>query len=591
MSFTIKCPQCSVSLKASRAPAPEKLMQCPKCTHWFTPQEAGIQSAKPLPVIPMESVPQPQSQSKSRSAFGLWIGSGIAAILFMSIGATGAYLFFRPANDALVTSAEPRVTAKVEPPIVEKKVEVKAPAPAPTEGDKNREAFKGLMSNANVANQLKSYEEAVAGYAEALKLFPDDAEARKKFAETKTALEAVVKARKDQQLAETEAAALIKKGDDSLGRNEFAAAADFYKQALAKTPASQEAVNKMVAAQGRVVAEDGEKKKLEDFDKHILAGKAALKEKKTVDAIKEISAAARILPDDPLPPELLKEAEKQIAQAKNENNKKDDLQALLNQAAALKNMKKWDEAKAAYEQVLRLSPSDATALKGLQDINAGMQATQSDIDRQLKSAYDNLRAGRIDQAMEQYREIARQYPSNLAAQQALQAAQLVLQNRIIYYQLLDQALQAMRSLRYAEAVQLYNRLLQLVPGDPYIIGMLTDAQRLLDLQIRASREYDALINQANALKNSRRFAEAARTYAAALQLSKQPPLAPNPALPGMIRYNEAMSLADAALKSGRWADAVNAYTAALREIPNDPMASAGLTTAQNALRQSQVKKK
>ena len=583
MSFTIKCPQCDVSLKASRSPVPGKLIQCLKCAHWFTPLEAGIQAAKPLPVIPTQT---PTTKPNHRSALGLWVGAGVAAILFMGIGATGTYLFFRPAAETVAAVQETRVSeVSVDEPKVEKSKE-------PTE-DKKVADFKSLMSGAKFAAQLKSYEEAVAGYAEALKLFPDAADAKKNLAESKTALDAVVKSRKDQQLAETESAALLKKGDEALGRSDFAAASEFYKQALAKTPASQEAVNKMVAVQGRVVraapAGEDEKKKLEDFDKHILAGKAALKANKTVEAIQEITAAARILPDDPLPPELLKEAEKQIAQAKNDNNKKDDLQQMLTQASGLKNLKKWDEAKAAYEQVLRLAPGDPTAIKGLQDVAAGLQATQSDVDRQLKGAYDNLIAGRIDQAIQQYRDIARNYPSNASAQQALQAAELVLRNRNLYYQTLGLASQSMQSLRFGDAIQFYSTILQSVPGDSYVLGLLREAQRLLDLQMRAKREYDAIINQSIGQMRAQRYTEAARGFTMALQMSK-PPLTVDPALVNMIRYSEAMAAGDAALKSGRWADAVNFFTQALNANPNDPMAMVGLTRARTAVAGQNKKK-
>jgi tetratricopeptide (TPR) repeat protein len=564
MSITITCPDCRATLKANKTPRSDKLMQCLKCGHRFTLTDSLAKSSAII-AAPLLVPRSPATRGRRTAVVGV-------AVLFLAVvGVAGAYFASRPSP----TPEKSLAIAEVKVPTPEPRVEPKAESKEDPELEQRRERFTQLMIDAGIATQLRKHEAAITAYADALLLFPDNADVRDKLTEARANQE---KARLDLERVQTETAALLKQGQAALDGNQFTAAADFFKLALEKSPTNDEAAQKLVEAQSRLQQAVADKKALEDFDNHILAGKAALKAGRPADALRDFTAANKILPKDPLPPELIKEAETQLVQVKNPDDRKKQYENLLDQASRFQKLKKLDEAEDSYRQALKLYPNDPVALRGLESTQKSLKLARADVTKLLKQANNSLSAGQLADAIGFLRNAEALMPTHPDVVRALRAIALIQQNQIAYFQAIQQANTAMALRRYGDALIAYSAALAIVPNDPLATVGAIDAQRGLQIQNVRQIEYDALVNQGVALLKAQRYAEAARTLESALRLVR-PPAIVDPQIQSLTLYADAMAQGLAALHARQFPLAAQMFQRALVALPGDLAAQSGLQKA------------
>ncbi len=577
MSFTITCPDCRATLKANKVPRPDKLMQCLKCGQRFTLADSVSAATAPPTVL------LPPSRSPMRPR--LWIA--VAAIVVVAaVGFGGVFVASRRVVDlpavadfAKVETKEPQPEPKPEvkpEPKVEPKEDVELAA--------RREKFTYLMIDAGIATQLRKHDEAVSAYTEALKLFPEDAEVERKLGDSRVAFEAQDKARRDLEQIQADAAALVKNGQAALDRDQFPAAIEFFKQALGKSPTNDEAAEKLALAQNRLQKADAEKKLLEDFDRHILAGKAAMQAGRSVDAVREFAAAGKLLPNDPLPPELLKDAETQAARnVNNQVDRKKQYQTLVDQAGAYMRDKNLESADDAYRQALKLFPDDPIAQRGLNDIQKTLKKARTDVANLIAQAQGAISQGQIPAAALFLREADKIMPKNPDLVRAWRAVELIQANQPFYYQAINRAILAMSLHKYGEALVAYSDALIVAPNDTQATLGVLAAKGAIENLNRRKRDYDALVNQGVLLLKSQRYVEAAKSLETAEKLSR-PPLLADPQVESLARFAEAMVQGITALNNRQFPQAVQAFETALSKLPNDPAAKAGLQKAKSSLK-------
>lgn len=581
MSTTITCPKCWTVLKANKTPPPDKLMQCLRCHHRFTLQDMTVATAVTAPgTAPLPVAPPPHAPSKLHLVVG-------AAALLVALAIGGTLWWIRstpsPNPDVASTAAPLPKTDDLPPP---KSTVKAAPPKVDPEAAERKQKFVQLMINGGIAQQLKHWDEAAVAYTEAAKIQPDDDEVQQKLAEVKEGQAAVAKAKLAQEDASKEAAVLVEKGQEALGRKQPASALEFFKLALAKSPTDSDAARLLTEAQQLVQADEARKAKLEKFDEHILTGKAALRTNEPFKAMTEFLAAGRLLPEDPLPAELLKEAEQQLGKFKDKDARKKEVDNLVTRGKDFFKRKKLEDALDSFQQALKLDPTNQDAQKGLADTQAALNGAQAPVKQVIANAANQIRAGQVQDALSTYQNGLQLYPGNNSILQAMQIAQLIQTNAAVYYDALNRGIAALKVQRFADAVGAFSAALSIVPNDPIALDGLLQAERGLQAQNVIKTQYDSLVNLA--LTNIRigHYAEAARDLSRAQALVR-PPLVPDPQVQSLLRYADAMGRGMAALQARLWTDAITFFTAALREQPNDPAAQTGIQHA----RQGMLRKK
>jgi tetratricopeptide (TPR) repeat protein len=613
MSVTITCPKCRAGLKANRLPPANQSIQCVRCKHRFAPSAGSIHetaiSGNTVPADGVQAGKSPKAKSvaakskagpkitapinspvKRPAASGLrWHHAAIAAVVGLVLvgGVAGSWWLAQPQAETSVAQSK---TSESTPPKAAPKAEPKPePKPEPVakadpDREKRQEKFISLMFAGGKAQQLKKWDDALAAYADAQKIYPDNAELQKNLEDVKTAKSEAQKAAADAEALKAEVVKLTGEAKRFLELNQPTEAKKLLDVALSKLPEDPDATKFLADAKASIDAADP-KKIGEKFDTHILAGKAALKANQPADAIREFLAAKELMPNDPLPPDLIREAEKALVLAKNEKPavKKSDFQLLLEKAKELTNDKKYKAAEGAYQQALQLQPGDADATAGLAAVQALMTAGQGDAKKLQAQADQALRNKQVSDAINLYQQALAADPNNADLQRMLQLARLIQVNQAAYYQAVASGTQAMIDRRYGDAVIAFQAALSIAPGDPYVSGNLLQAQNAVIALAQMQQNYQNLTAQASAALRAQQYSRALALLQQAAA-SIRPPLTVDATTQAMANYADAMAKATSAMNSNRFQEAINWFQAALRASPGDNFANFGLQQAQQKLR-------
>jgi len=562
----VACPKCSARLKVSKQPARDSKVLCPQCGHSFV--LAG--RTREVPVEATEGLGDHTM---------LMVGLVIALALIGGALVGGVFLFRvaePPAASAPVVTAPP-LPAESEP--VPAKPE---PAPPgnnePGNNDKERwQHFTNWMIKGGVADAGKKFDEAVAAYREALKIFPNDAKAKQKLDDARTALAVQAKVKQEDAKTREELAKLLKQADVALEMKQYAAASEIYKLALQKAPGDASAAKGLILAQQALAKDQAEQKKLTEFQSRLAAGKSALKAGQAADARREFMAALQILPGNAEATAFLRQAELLINAAQDDADRKKEYVRLMDLAGAALRNQRFDDALQGFQQVLKLFPKDAVALKGWNDAQAGAKLAQTEFNGYMAKGAQAMRDMRYQDAVFAFKEATRLFPGNTNATKALREAETAYDSAINYSQSMKLATAAMLTMRYQDAVLQYQEALKAMPGDMLATQGLVDARRLLDDDLRKKADFDKNVQAGLLLVKQQNYAEANKYFN---QAAKLVPMHPQILLvQQQVRYTDAMAKGTAALNSGKAKEAIPYFQAALTELPNDFAARAALTRA------------
>jgi predicted Zn finger-like uncharacterized protein len=572
MSLHITCPRCQASLKATKLPAEPKNVECPECGHAFQVTPAGITAALPRPQVlaapvhvePVRVAPVVKSGPSSGVAAGI-----IGSILLVGAGIIAAIVLTR--------TPPPQEAAPIE--IVAKKPTPSEALESEPEGDqdKRRQEFIRLMIEGGTSLNAQRFEEALSAYTQAVKLAPEDADARQKLSEAQAGLAKQQQAQQNAQKLRDDAATLVKQGQDALKQKKYAAAVDFFKLALQKAAGDSEASSGLIAAQDGLNREQLDQKKLAEYENLIATGKAALKAGRYADAIRDFIAAQRVVPNDTIAAQFQREAEKQLDGINNRAERQKELQRLLDLANAALRAKNYEEAEKTYQRVLDLFPNDTTAQKGLADTQKALKQAQVEFATWMLRGNAALQAGRFAEAALAFREATRIFPDNETASRALRQTELLQDGQQVYFRAMERAANAMALKHYGDAVIAYNEALRALPGDFNALQGLQDAQRLFEADAHKRRDFDKRAFAGLQYLKAQKYSEAAIELRAALRILPHHPQAV--LVERQLRYAEAMSDGLQALSARRFQEAVRHFQTALQKFPNDFAARSALANA------------
>jgi tetratricopeptide (TPR) repeat protein len=252
---------------------------------------------------------------------------------------------------------------------------------AEVEARKKQQAYQAALERGQKALAARRYDEAVAAYQEAGRLFRTDAvlaglrqaeEARAKEA-ARADEEKRVQAEGQKRAAEV--ARLLKEGQAALDARQFDRAATAFGEAKRLDPRNVEALaglSKVDQARDAARRTDEEARRRQEEEKRrtevarlVGRGQGAMAGKRYEEAVKAFGEALKLVPNDPAAMKGLREAQQAVEAGKPpppppppEYTKR------MTAAAALEKAQKYAEAARAYREALKVVPGDAKASAG-----------------------------------------------------------------------------------------------------------------------------------------------------------------------------------------------------------------------------------
>ena len=311
------------------------------------------------------------------------------------------------------------------------------------------------------------------------------------------------------------------------------------------------------------------------------AGNSHMVAQRYGDALREFAAALRLLPDDAEASQAKSTAEQRLDDLQKQDRRLAEFGRAMDQGRMALRGRRYEQALRHFQEATTLQPNDPQSASAIRDARQKYGEAKVEFTRLMAQGDSSLQLGFWDAALRCYSDAAESLPeSDIAAR----AVRLVQQRRgdlqgaqTTYVLLVAQATQAMRDLRYLDAVTAYNQALLLNPGDIEARHGLHEAKKAVDAEARRKTELDRLIAAGTAAQQQRKFPEAARAYRDALKLSPDNETARN----GLSKANYGQFIADgqAAFLARRYKDAIVEFEAALKEMPGDRPATSWLAQA------------
>jgi tetratricopeptide (TPR) repeat protein len=456
------------------------------------------------------------------------------------------------------------------------------------EREKRRPEYLRRMIEAGTASNAQRYEDAARAYGEALNLFPDDADAQRGLNEARAALAARSRDKQQEDERRVGFTRFLEQGKEAMTAKEYAAAVRAFQQAVQIMPADDGVAKALTEAQTALATDQAQKQKLTDYQTHMAAGQAALAAGRYAEALRDYLAALRLMPGDAAALQGQRLAEGRLAALEDQEKTKAEFARLTDQAGTALRNQRFAEAIDGYNAALKLFKDDPAAARGLAEAQQGLNNLQAEFTRQLALGDAAMKTARYADAVLAFREAVRLNQANAVAAKALQDAQAALATiqtgQAAYLTLINQGAAALRTRRFADAVQAFTGALQLVPNDPDALQGLRDARAGLDRVALDQGDFDRELQRGRAELKQQHFKEAVRHFRHALRLRPEDPQAER----GLrqARFGEAMADGRAALKARRYADAVRSFEEALRERPGDSTATAALRQARTLANQN-----
>lgn len=564
-AYRVACPSCRVVLKSAKPLPVDLRVQCPQCGNHFQvpggtngtqPQEVEDHFTEALPQEEETPIVRPTGERK------LLILALAGAILIAGAGISAAIYFTSDRNQPAAPESSPKKDGG-DKLVVDKELE-----------QKKQKDFLRLMLQGQEDLSKQRNAEAQKSFEEALALFPDDADAKKKLSEARDSSRTA--GDDDKRFA-----SLMKRGREAMDAKKFTVAVVAFDGALLVKPDDETAKRSLSEAEEAIAADAAERKKIEDYRGYLAAGRAAMQTERFADAVREYGAALRLIPDDPAAREGLQMAERARDNTVNLQTGRADVTRLMEQGKAALRDRKYDTAIRNFEDAAKLVPSDRDVRLALDDARRKRDEAKRGFD-QAMSQGDLARANqRWEEALRLYLDAERMYPENDAAARARLTLQKGLDDaqaaRFAYIRFMNEGTLAMVDRRYIDAVRAFGEALRLFPNDVDAAAKLQDAKVKLDLEIRKRADFDKLMQTGTTALSQRKYDQAVRAFTDALRLYPDS----DDANAGLHKASYALHMNDGnnALNARRFPDAIKAFEDALKDTPGDDKASTGLKKA------------
>ena len=521
-----------------------------------------------------------------------------------------------------------------------------------------REAdFNAYVAAGDAAMKLQDFDKAIGQYELALGIRPGDKPTEDKITDAKIKRdELLVKAQLDKDFG-----AKMQAGKDAYAKGELEKALAFYKEAAGLKPLEQQpktlikeiedALAKQKsneAAFTQLVADGDAAVSKEDFDTGILKYEAALKLKK--DAVvetklaetkklkeekanalaaekanqlkydqlmaqadgefkgqnyeaakKSYQEAQKLKPDEAKPAAQLAEIEKLLKAQAAEQAAKDKLEAdyanLMKEGKEKINQRTYPEAKAKFEEALKLKPGDSEAKAQIDLVNKEIEKQaadaklNADYEAKMKDAKALFDQKKYVESKAKYNEALLVKPLEQAPKDQIKAIDLLIQAaekaakaEADYAKFMELGKTANDRKEYTEAISNYQKALEAKPGDADAKARIDAINKTIEEQNKLAadqKKFDDFVAQAQQAFNAKDLDKAKLNYNNALAIKDDAAIKTKiaeidemiakkqSAQETKVKYDAAIKEADALYAAKDFEKAKEKYTAALSIQEND----------------------
>ena len=427
--------------------------------------------------------------------------------------------------------------------------------------------YQKLMTDGQAALDSKRFGDAIKAFTAAQTLLPGDLASKNLIQEAQTAKKATddavalaAKQRADTLRKAKEVEKLLTSGRLALAAKDFAKAKKLFEDAKAINPTDAEVARGLrdvaQAEASAVAAAAAQKQRAAQFETALSSGRDALNAKKYTEALKALSQATTLMPENKEAQDLFRRAQVEAKQAADAaaaaKTRTANYQLALSVGQKALNAKQFGDAIKSFQNALDLMPNDAEASRLLKLARDGQTAavrSAEDFQKAMTAGQAAMAKGNYADAVKQFTTAKNLSPMDASALKSLAQAQKALsdvnQAAVVmanFQKAMTAGQNAMTAKNYGLAVASFKDALKWMPND----------------------------------QNARTQLQAAERALADSQKTKPMPD------PGQA-FNDAMAKATAAEKDKRYSDAVKAYQDALKLRQNDAKAQAGLKQNQYAV--------
>lgn len=345
----------------------------------------------------------------------------------------------------------------------------------------DRKKFNEYVRKADYLFDRRRYEDALKDYEAAAELFPDAKEVVGRL----NALPALISKQARYN-------SIINTSDSLYVQKQFRKAKAMYQEAALADPNENYPMS-MIAKIDEELANRASSIE-EEFKQAIEKGDEFFANQQWEQARTEFALAKSLKPRATYPPQKLEVINAKLAEIQAENERNKELNDLLALGSTNFNAQQYDDAKDAYNKVLKLDKANAEALQQLEKIDAIQDQMAADKDK--KENFDKLVAkANADFEEKDYQDAIKGYEAALVvfpedgfAQQRLTdskaalAAMMAAENlEREYKSLMDQGEDAMKNEQYAQSKKFYQDALLLKPEDALAKSKVEDIDNKLAL--------------------------------------------------------------------------------------------------------------
>jgi tetratricopeptide (TPR) repeat protein len=254
--------------------------------------------------------------------------------------------------------------------------------------------YKALITSADALFQQKKYTEAMARYQEAWQKkqeqYPKD-----QIVECEYAIEAEKKAAANKEKFNE----LMKSAEMFYNQKSWMAARDAYKEALKLVKGDPTATAKLADVEAKILGQKADQEKKQKYNDAVAAADALMTQEKWAEAKAKYTEALTFESAATYPKDKIKEADVKLAELAKVAALKEQLTKLLTEASTAFNAKQYVQAKAKYDEVLKLDNTHADAKAKLIEIDKILADEKTNADKIAKAKQLALEGDALDKAL------------------------------------------------------------------------------------------------------------------------------------------------------------------------------------------------
>ncbi|MCQ2307671.1 MAG: tetratricopeptide repeat protein [Bacteroidales bacterium] len=313
---------------------------------------------------------------------------------------------------------------------------------------------------------------------------------------------------------------LVASGDKEFAKKEYIKAKTCYQEALRIKPNDATAKSKLNKTLDAIREES---KKEEQFFEHLDKADAFYDNGDFQNALMEYDNALKIMPKD----EYAQSKKAEITQTlQNEKEKLDSFNNMVALGDKLLSGEKYAEAVMQYESALKLYPNSNSAkakLKEANDKNAAYNLKVSEFERFKKQGHDFELRKKYSEAIESYQKALQIFPQETEISAIVSSLQAKKDVADRYDEKINEADTLYEDQSYLAAKSAYLAALTVIPDDSYAQGMISRIEEIVnsDEYVSIQREKEKLDNDFATLINKGGNAEGFQNYELAISYYTQ----------------------------------------------------------------------